>query len=133
MIEGEGPLAVLPARNAGSPVVTHPYQPVPKPKTLGEYAAVRHLLTDTAGSPLVTITCTRCSSKFGTQVEHYEVEPHVDEIRCPTCSSTSTKCLRPSGHTSSQWHKSRFGELDAILEARLAEGLAVPALWAEHQ
>ena len=26
---------------------------------------------------------------------------------CPTCGSTSTKCLRPSGHSATEWHVER--------------------------
>ena len=105
-------------------MTTH-FQPVLKPSTWGEYMAIRDLMIDTHGHPLVVAQCDQCSSS------HFTVEPCLSEIACPDCGSTAARCQRPSGHDAAAWHASRQAELERITVEREARGVAVVARWPE--
>lgn len=98
-------------------------QPVPRPSTVDEFEAVRHLLVDTLGRPLVSEHCGRCGSS------HYTVEPHLDEVPCPQCSSAGKRCVRPSEHEATSWHRARVEAFDALRDAQEAAGRAQVARW----
>lgn len=112
-------------RTAGRGVgVMSRVQPVPAPSTQSEYAAIRHLLIDTAGAPLRVTHCARC------RVEHFTVEPHLDEVPCPACGSVHARCVRPSGHDAAAWHRDRVAAFDRLRDEREAAGVAQVAPWA---
>lgn len=98
-------------------------QPVPRPATVEEYLAVRPLMVDSHGAPLVTARCGACG------VEHFTVEPCAAEVRCPRCGSTAARCRRPSGHDAAAWHSARWVELDRVSSEREARGLPAVARW----
>ncbi len=98
-------------------------QPMPRPRTIAEFETIRPQMIDTLGRPLRSSFCTACGRS------HFTVEPHLSEIRCPRCRSTSARCQRPSGHDAESWHVERFEELDRISDEREAAGIPVVAPW----
>ena len=42
-------------------------------------------------------------------------------VECPDCHSTRKRCMRPSGHEASAWHKSREVLFDQVNAEELAK------------
>ena len=98
-------------------------QPFPKPETVDEYQQLRPQMIDTLGRPLVLGPCAVCRRP------HFTVEPHASDVPCPDCGSVAARCVRPSEHEASAWHKARVRAFDALCDEREAAGLPVVARW----
>lgn len=51
-------------------------------------------------------------------------------VVCPQCGSARKRCMRPSGHEASEWHKDRVELFDQVNAAELA---LAQAEWDEQQ
>ena len=100
-------------------------QPMPRPRTVGEYVAARSQMIDSHGEPLRLAYCASCAR------EHFTVEPCAAEAACPRCASTSSRCRRPSGHEADAWHVERAAAFEQLCAAREAAGLPQVARWPE--
>lgn len=99
------------------------YQPFSRPELVADYLEQRGGMIDTHGNPLVNAYCAPC------RTEHFTVEPHLAEVPCPTCGSTASRCRRPSGHDTAEWHRSRAEAFWRLCDEREAAGVAQVARW----
>ncbi|MFD8316203.1 hypothetical protein [Kitasatospora purpeofusca] len=100
-------------------------QPLPAPVYHREYRELlaTGALVDRSGLPLPSGPCPTCDSL----IDGYTCP---GAIRCPRCSATGRRCLRPSGHESDQWHKARRAAADDLDRQREdANDPTLPAPW----